>query len=258
MNISQYKDFVGKGYTEAFLSNKYVFRHISVYISFLCVNVGISANSITTLSLIFALVGGYLQVYSDFWALLISSVLLFLYYVLDMVDGEIARFNLKFKDISSGKAGAFYDVLIHYLLSPILFFAIGLNSYYQYNETMYLWAGLWSGMWISGYVQSSANRVIFDYVLIKQNDDATIQKIWKYNKINMLTASTKQKLRFAIKEAFSSQGQIFAVIICFILDLFLKTDYSFRTIYLVLFSVIGIFNFPKSTFLFFKRLKELK
>lgn len=257
MDLKKLKELTSKGYSEAFLSNKYVFRHITVYLSYLALKIGISANTLTFISMICAIIGAYMQVYSNLTLLTISNVLMFAYYILDMMDGEVARYNYHVKNISSGKAGAYFDALVHYLFTPVLFFALGVFSYQQYGSTAYLWVGLWTGMAFSSYSRSAANRVIFDAVLANGGDNEAINRIWQHDKINRSQASQKKKIRFVIKEIFSTQGQIFALIIFTYVDWYLVSEYSMRTVYLVLMAVIGLLNFPKTAYYYFKNLEQI-
>ncbi|KPL20654.1 MAG: hypothetical protein AMJ75_11435, partial [Phycisphaerae bacterium SM1_79] len=71
--------------------NRLFVRRFSIYITWLFVKAGISANGTTFLGMLFGLIGVVLFIPHIFWLNVIGFFLVMLDNVLDCVDGEIAR-----------------------------------------------------------------------------------------------------------------------------------------------------------------------
>lgn len=102
---------------------------VSKYITYYIVNhinINITPNQITSLSLLFAIFSGI-----AFWFhfFLLGALLYQFSYILDIVDGSIARV----KKLSS-KIGAFYDVFTDWFKAPLLFILL----FYRVEEKDYL------------------------------------------------------------------------------------------------------------------------
>lgn len=82
------------------------------------------------------LAGAALCLASGGWAVL-AAVLLILYYVLDCVDGEVARFQ-RVVDIKWG----YYDYLFHMLIKPLAFGGVGLGVYFASGSAWAIAAAL--------------------------------------------------------------------------------------------------------------------
>ena len=95
------------------------------YITYFLVNrTEITPNQVTTISFLLAIFSGIAFYFQYF---IIGAILYQLSYILDIVDGSIARS----KNLSS-KIGAFYDVFTDWLKAPILFIILFLvtDNYY--------------------------------------------------------------------------------------------------------------------------------
>ena len=86
------------------------------------------------------LVGAALAATSGWWAVL-AAVLLVLYYVLDCVDGEVARFQ-EGVDVKWG----YYDYLFHMLIKPLTFGGVGLGVYLSTGNAWAFAAALTAGV----------------------------------------------------------------------------------------------------------------
>ena len=75
--------------------NRLLVRRFSIYITWLFVRIGITANATTFLTILFSLMGLALCVLHIFWLNVIGACLLMLEEVFDCVDGEIARWTRK-------------------------------------------------------------------------------------------------------------------------------------------------------------------
>ncbi|MGB0873534.1 MAG: hypothetical protein ACPGWS_03300 [Solirubrobacterales bacterium] len=100
-------------------------RKLSIRITRLLLPTGISANQTTILGILIGLVGAGLLAVDEFWAQIAALLLLQLSFVLDFCDGEIARFERKVEDRSSGAGGAYLDWVGHYYIPALMAGALG-------------------------------------------------------------------------------------------------------------------------------------
>lgn len=108
-------------------------RRFSIYITWLFVRAGISANVTTFLGLLFALAGMVLCIPHLLWLNVIGFLLLMLDTVFDCVDGEIARWTRK-----SSLKGVFLDLTSHLLCNALLSTICALHLYLLYGQIRYL------------------------------------------------------------------------------------------------------------------------
>ncbi len=108
--------------------------HASLVITKLFVDLGLSPNYASVGFLVSGLVGAALQVGSGGWALF-GAVALVMYYVLDCVDGEVARWQ-KVVNVQWG----YYDYLFHMLIKPLAFFGVGVGLWREFDASWALCA----------------------------------------------------------------------------------------------------------------------
>lgn len=100
---------------------RYVVRPFSFYVSWIFVRLGISANTVTLLSLVVGLIGSALLA-SGTGLDLIGCILLLTWLVLDHVDGNLARFYC-----AQSKFGDFLDTISCYTLLALFPLCAGIG-----------------------------------------------------------------------------------------------------------------------------------
>lgn len=100
----------------------------SLPITKLFVDLRISPDVASVGFLVAGLLGSALQVGSGWWAVG-ASVLMVLYYLLDCVDGEVARWE-QVTDVRWG----YFDYLFHMLVKPLCFFGVGLGTWFDLHR----------------------------------------------------------------------------------------------------------------------------
>lgn len=258
ISLAEIRAVTSKGNTEPFLTSMYFIRYFSPMISAMLVKARVSANIVTFVSLIFALLGSVMQASLDPFFPILGAVFLLLYNILDHVDGEVARANYHFFEQSSGLAGGYFDALVHYFYTPVLFFAIGYSAFAQSGQVLPLWAGLITGMWLSAYAQSAAYRVVMDKIVKTGQVPAEFGGVYEHDKVAWLGSSGRQKARFFIREILSNQGQIFILIFCCAIDLWWPLAHSLRFIYLYAMTALGVVQMCRVSYRFFAVLKTIK
>ena len=96
----------------------------SIYFTWIFLRLGISANTVTILSGIAAIIGGILLVSKNIWVVIFGIFFLHLYYLLDYSDGEIARYN----NTSSIK-GWFLDWYMLFIRDAAMFTGLAIGAY---------------------------------------------------------------------------------------------------------------------------------
>jgi len=113
--------------------NRLFVRRFSIYITWLFVKAGISANGTTFLGMLFGLIGVVLFIPHIFWLNVIGFFLVMLDNVLDCVDGEIARWTKK-----SSLRGLYLDLVSHILCNAPLATICALHLYLLNGKTRYM------------------------------------------------------------------------------------------------------------------------
>ncbi len=105
-------------------------RRISMYLTKPFLMMGLSANQVTAISLLVGLAAGVLMVFPDPVLWLIGIPLFYLYFVLDCVDGEIARYRKTSSLVGSYLDGGLGMLMWPYVLACMTF---GINNVVQNN-----------------------------------------------------------------------------------------------------------------------------
>ena len=113
-------------------------RPISKPLTWVFIKLGISANQVTVLQLLFGVVGSILFAYGKF---ITGCIFLQIGFILDLCDGDVARFNNK-----ESKAGEYLDLIGHRTVIPLYFFGLGLGTD---HVIMGMMAGLFSQKFVN-------------------------------------------------------------------------------------------------------------
>ncbi len=116
----------------------------------LWVDLKLSPDLATVGMLVTGLVGAALHLSSGL-ALPVGAALLLFYYVLDCVDGEVARFR-RVENIKWG----YYEYIFHMLVKPLCFLGIGTGLYFQLGRPLYIVCGATAAiaaLWLKLFVE---------------------------------------------------------------------------------------------------------
>lgn len=95
-------------------------RDMALPLSWLILHTPATANHVTFISLIVGLAGGYMFSVGTPFAFLLGALLIQLWYLLDHVDGHIARYKGQ-----SSLTGVYFDYITHYIVHAAIFIGIG-------------------------------------------------------------------------------------------------------------------------------------
>lgn len=135
--IEHYRGLCQKGDAENYLFDKYVFRRISIYFTIIAIKVGLRPNQATFLSLVAILASFPFLATNSPGLMLLGAALVFTYYTLDHVDGELARYYIAKGEMTPSLTGQFFDVLVHSYSANIIMFVFGIAAYRLFG---YEWA----------------------------------------------------------------------------------------------------------------------
>lgn len=115
---------------------RYLVRDAALFITWLLLHTTITANQVTLISLIIGIAGGlWLALQGDI-PFLIGVFALQIWYLLDHVDGQIARYRK-----TASLTGRFFDFTTHHIIHGILFFCLGAYCFYKTNQPLFIFWG---------------------------------------------------------------------------------------------------------------------
>lgn len=136
MHIKEIRDTTAKVHPGPWYARK-IIRRISPYITWLFLRTPITANQITILMIAVGIVASALFALGGSLTTLIGALVLQLFYILDHVDGEIARCRN-----TCSTTGIYLDRLANYIVNPLAFIGITIGLYQQFPSLALLIFGL--------------------------------------------------------------------------------------------------------------------
>ena len=112
-----------------------VTRRISIYVSWAFLRIGLTANQVSFLVFILGIFSGVVFIQGRF---LLAVLILQIWYLIDAVDGEIARYH-GLDDLT----GDYCDKLMHYVVEGWVFYAIGIGLARRIDVFWISFLGLW-------------------------------------------------------------------------------------------------------------------
>ena len=140
--------------------------HVSILVTKFFVERGISPT-VATLSMLVFGVAGSLLVLSGGWLAVIGFACVFLYYVFDCVDGEVARFHKSEKLV-----WGYYDFLFHLAVKSSFFVCLGIYAARTTGEPGVFLFGLFAllAVLFQKFLQDVSSMLVCRYVLLSTND----------------------------------------------------------------------------------------
>lgn len=114
---------------------RHILRDAALPITWLLLHTPVTANQVTLFSLLLGLAGTVLFAFPSNHFFLTGCVFLQLWYLLDHVDGQIARYRK-----SASLTGRFFDFLMHHLIHAPVFFSLG---FYAFRVTGFIFLIVW-------------------------------------------------------------------------------------------------------------------
>jgi len=105
----------------------------SIYFSYVFIKLGFTADLVTFVFFILGLSGVFLMSSDSILISIIGYVFFRLHIIVDMCDGDVARFNKSFSI-----RGSYWDSVIHSVLNPLYHLAIVYSFYLQFKDINFL------------------------------------------------------------------------------------------------------------------------
>lgn len=119
----------------------YFIRPLSIYLTYLALRLGLTANQVTVLQTIAGFMGAACLAFPSAAMAMAGILLLQFGFVLDNVDGEVARYR---KQVSI--TGKFLDVIGHELVVPSMYFGLGIGAYFRLGHFESIVFGFLAGL----------------------------------------------------------------------------------------------------------------
>lgn len=164
----------------------YFMRRLSLFVTWLLLNLGLSANQVTILQIISGVVGSVFFAFPKTEFLLLGILFMQLGFLFDNVDGEVARFR---KQVSP--TGKFIDTIGHEIVVPFMFFGLAIGSYFRAGNFEVIIFGFLAGLFSlrfdiatlyleAGQMLESQVQKSFDYYENLKDHDLIIQRNLNY------------------------------------------------------------------------------
>ena len=121
------------------------FTFISRYITWILVKTRVTANFITITGLLIGLIGLFLIAFCSKIFIIVGFILLYIYYVSDEIDGEVARYKKQ-----TSLRGIYYDQVSHLIFLWCFFSSFGYNIYRSNSEFLYIILGFCASYFLLG------------------------------------------------------------------------------------------------------------
>lgn len=126
---------------------RHILRDAALPITWLLLHTSVSANQVTLAALAAGILSVVILALPGQGFFLTAVILLHTWYLLDHVDGQIARYR---KTVSL--TGRFFDFLMHHIVHGILFFGLGFYSAARYENGFFL---IWG--FVTAFFQTTLN-----------------------------------------------------------------------------------------------------
>ena len=110
--------------------NRFYYR-VSIYFTWVCIVFRLSANQVTIISVTFSIMGGVLIATGDKLYILIGFLFFHIFAILDMSDGEVARYRSE-----GGMTGHFLDWYMHFITSLSFMTGLMIHSFDNLNNNL--------------------------------------------------------------------------------------------------------------------------
>lgn len=162
-----------------------MFGRISVYQTMFFLRLGFSANAVSGLWLFLAIAATFLLWIGNYWASLACIAIHYLAFMIDLSDGEVARYwNWRKKRSGYTIKGLYLESISHFLLRTFIFFGLGVGAAIRFGNIYYFYAGVALSM-----------ILLIDQVLKLREYDAIVLS----GRINLIKDARKHKEKYSGK-----------------------------------------------------------
>ena len=172
----------------------------SSYTSYFLIRIGVSADQATILFFLIGLTGSLLYISVSPLITFLGYILWRLHIIIDMSDGDIARFNRSFSI-----RGSYWDAVIHSVLNPLYYILSCFSFYLQFDNNLFIIIGALLGLSSSvlmGVKNNYFKAMLYNGITLKPHSLSTSNT--ENNK--SFTQNIKIKLTYFLSEILSIEG----------------------------------------------------
>lgn len=141
---------------------RHIERPLAIYITWLLLHTSVTAHQVTTFAILTALTAAIFMSQGDPARFFIGACILQFWYLLDHVDGQIARYRKK-----QSIDGLFFDFVMHHLVSLMVLFAVGWAVYSQTLDPRWILVGYMAATSSAmiGILSDCRSKAVYAYLL---------------------------------------------------------------------------------------------
>ena len=273
VSLGELKAICRKGDRDPFWISNIFWRPVSIYITWFLIRLGVSPNPVTFVGVILAVASSLILVEPLTVVYLISVALMQLFFLLDHVDGELARFRAHHLGDSWDQSGRYFDVLTHYFQGPTLYYCLGAGLGSMDGSRWWFLLGTIAAVGSSGFP-----RFVASFLTLSQVESRTDEGFlrfasglshfhelyWKAeakpSRIFVIPRN-RNELVFLAKQYVGFPGNLFAFAAAVFLDAFglIESQFFFVKLFLVVYASIHLLNTIYATrryFVYLSRVPE--
>ncbi len=195
-----------------------LWRPVSFYVTWLLVNLRVRSVAVASANIVIIAGAGVLLFHGASWALIAAGLAIQIYAILDNVDGELARFEMRRLNRPNSRVGHYLDLFAH-KVSAICLFATGYAVAAETGDPVYLLFGFLLSFCVLGPALEPAKDIIL-------NAEPTEDRKIAAAKIGAFTVGRSahtgigrlKRLVLAANEFFGFPGWLLLVCVAAVLD----------------------------------------
>lgn len=160
MKLAEFNEIVRKRPAEPFWLSRYFWRHITIPFSWICSLLRVKADHVTVISLIVGMLGGLCFCWPTTWGYLGGLIFIQGWSFLDHVDGELARYEIKYLKNPPSLAGPYLDLLVHRWVQPFYHVCMSISLLRLTDNWGWLILGYFAGANYFGFAKSQADSLV--------------------------------------------------------------------------------------------------
>lgn len=214
---------------------RHILRDAALPITWLLLHTPVTANQVTLASLLVGLWGIFLMVFSAKGLFLLGALLLQTWYLLDHVDGQIARYRG-----TACLTGRFFDFLTHHIIHGVVFFALG---FYCFHKTGFLLFILWGfltalSMWLFNLIQDTKYKTFFEKLLTLKNIEIVSREHLEATPLKDASLSSLKQVFILLHKMSEMHVLMNVLTLAALFQSFVKSMFDLRLALFVIYGVI--------------------
>jgi len=240
MKLQELRGIVGKA-REPFWISRLTWRRLSFYATWLCVKLHISANIVTIVSFIAGMAGAVLFCWRKPVPIITGLLLVYVWWFLDHVDGEVARYEIKVLNRKRNLAGDYLDTLVHRWVTPLIHLCLGIGLMRTSGQWWYVLIGSAAASAYVGFTRTEAASLALAYIVCGVLDPHKqgVRELWDIGRLTPESSDDKggcgklMEMARRVKLVFAYPGCLLLLSIVLVIDIVfgLRAFFVWGTVY---------------------------